>query len=82
MSSHNFTRLVRFADSTGTIWYGDAEGKELTKEGLVGQSVPVYHGEHPWDADFAKTSDLREIAEVFLCRDEPNSIWLTDDRRF
>jgi hypothetical protein len=66
MSSRNFSHLVRFTDAEGKIWYGEAEGQVLTKEGLVGTSVPVYRGEHPWDADFVKTSDVREIAEVCM----------------
>lgn len=72
MSSRNFTRLVRFANASG-VWYGEAEGKELTKEGLVGQSVPVFRGEHPWDADFVKTSDVQEIAQVCVQRYECSS---------
>jgi hypothetical protein len=64
MSPANFTRLVRFADTSGRVWYGEADGKDLTREGLVGQSVPIYDGESPWDEDFCRTSDTKEISQV------------------
>ena len=64
MSPPNFTRLVRFADPSGKVWYGEADGKDLTREGLVGQPVPVYDGGNPWDEGFGRTSDTKEIAEV------------------
>ena len=66
MASRNFTRLVRFADASGKIWFGEADGNDLTNNGLVGQSVTVYRGENPWDADFAKTADVQEIAQVYV----------------
>ena len=74
MSSPKFTRLVRFADIFGEVWYGEADGKDLTREGLVGQSVPIYDGGNPWDEDFCRTSHTKEIAQVCLDNDgsEPN----------
>lgn len=65
MSPSKFTRLVRFADPSGKIWYGEADGKELTKDGLVGQSVSTYQGQNPWDEDFSLTKEIKEIAEVW-----------------
>jgi hypothetical protein len=64
MSSTRFTRLIRFADPAGKVWYGEADGKDLTKEGLVGQSVPTFRGQYPWDKDFSLTQETKEIAEV------------------
>lgn len=64
MASSKFIRLIRFADPSGKVCYGEADGKDLTKDGLVGQSVPIYHGQNPWDGDFALTSETREITEV------------------
>ncbi len=66
MSAPKFTRLVRFTNPAGRVHYGEAHGKDLTLEGLVGQTVPVYQGGNPWDADFTRTSNTEEIAQVYL----------------
>ncbi len=66
MSTPKFTRLIRFANSAGRIYYGEADGKDLTPEGLVGQTVPIYQGESPWDSDFIQSLQTEQIAKVNL----------------
>lgn len=48
---HIFQRLVRFQDTSGCIFYGEAP----TTGELVGQEVPVYAGDNPWDLEVTST---------------------------
>ncbi len=60
-----FSRLVRFRNPAGQIFYGEVPGDELTtKESLQGSQVAVYKGETPFDNDFSLTDQKEEIAEV------------------
>lgn len=65
MASPRFTRLVRFVDPSGAIFFGEAaDVKELTSSGLVGQKVPVYKGDNPFSTELALTGENKEIAIV------------------
>jgi hypothetical protein len=65
MASPRFTRLVRFVDPSGAIFFGEAaDVKDLTQDGLVGQKVPVYKGDNPFSTELALTGETKEIAIV------------------
>lgn len=76
-----FTHLVRFANSSGNISYGEAAGKELTKDGLIGQCVRIFKGNNPWDPDFTLTAETQEIAEVLRTVFDSQKSLLTMDLR-
>lgn len=62
-----FGKLVRFKDASGSEYYGEAEKLEsITKDSLIGSSVPVYAGLDLWDSKFTLTAETRTVAEV--CR--------------
>lgn len=60
----NFTRLVRFKDSNGTIHYGEA-GSDWNKD-LHGQSIPTYDISSPWSSEFPLTGRKEQVAEVIM----------------
>jgi hypothetical protein len=64
MPNFNFSRLVRFKDPAGTIYYGEFGNQAASVDGLIGGSVPVYKGGAPWDDEFELTEKRAEIAEV------------------
>jgi 2-keto-4-pentenoate hydratase/2-oxohepta-3-ene-1,7-dioic acid hydratase in catechol pathway len=53
-------RLVRFKGTDGDIWYGEARDSL----DLIGQRLPVYHGDVPWA--LTKTNKEVQVAEI-LC---------------
>jgi hypothetical protein len=62
-----FQQLVRFADPSDRIFYGElgVQNTTPTKEDLVGRKVRVYdEGKLPWDEPFKLTEVEEEIAEV------------------
>jgi len=60
----SFKHLIRFKAPSGRVFYGDVELVYGAQSSYVGQTVRVFEGEKPWDADF-KISDRSEtIAEV------------------
>ncbi|KIW95793.1 uncharacterized protein Z519_02857 [Cladophialophora bantiana CBS 173.52] len=60
-----FSRLVRFSNPAGQIFYGEVPGVDfVTQESLQGRKVAVYKGETPFEDDFALTGHQEEIAEV------------------
>ncbi len=60
-----FQRLVRFKDTKGSVYYGEAPNdRPLTRETLEGSSVPIYTGTLPWDNDFVLSSETKEVHEV------------------
>ena len=61
-----FTRLGRFKDSSGKIFYGEVGKETLAAKQLVGKTVPTYAGNTPWDDDFALNGKEMKIAEVML----------------
>ncbi|EXJ57736.1 uncharacterized protein A1O5_12526 [Cladophialophora psammophila CBS 110553] len=60
-----FSRLVRFRNPAGQIFYGEVPGVDfVTQESLQGSKVAVYKGETPFEDDFGLTGHQEEIAEV------------------
>ncbi|KIY01280.1 uncharacterized protein Z520_02832 [Fonsecaea multimorphosa CBS 102226] len=60
-----FSRIVRFRNSAGQIFYGEVPGDDLVdQKSLVGSKVAVYKGESPFDNDFSLTDNKEEISEV------------------
>ncbi|KAK5327270.1 hypothetical protein LTR43_006425 [Exophiala xenobiotica] len=60
-----FSRLVRFRNPAGQIFYGEVPGDDLVdKKSLEGRKVAVYKGETPFDDDFSLTGQMEEIADV------------------
>jgi hypothetical protein len=66
MGPSNFKRLIRFRNPAGNIHYGEVDTIGSTLEKLLGETVPVFRGQSPWDDDFSQTSEREEIAEVSL----------------
>jgi hypothetical protein len=58
-----FGRLVRFADPDGHVWYGEAPSV-ADPTTLVGEIVPVYAGNAPWEEEFCMTSEFKVVHEV------------------
>lgn len=63
-----FQYLVRFRDTAGAVFYGEAgppaAGQIHSQATLVGREVPVFGGTDPWDPAFALSGASRSIAEV------------------
>ncbi|KAK5222251.1 hypothetical protein LTR72_006508 [Exophiala xenobiotica] len=60
-----FSRLVRFRNPAGQIFYGEVPGDDLVdKKSLEGRKVAVYKGETPFDDDFSLTGQMEEIADT------------------
>lgn len=57
-----FTRLVRFADAEGKIYYGEA-GSDW-KADLVGRKLPTYDITDPWASEFVLTGHEMQVAKV------------------
>ncbi|RSL76752.1 hypothetical protein CEP51_009687 [Fusarium floridanum] len=55
---NNFERLVRFQDPSGRVLYGESP----SLGDLVGQEVPVYAGDDPWD--LKATATTAKISKV------------------
>lgn len=61
----SFRKLLRFKNAAGQILYGEADHvSEVTHDGLIGTSVPVYNGVDPWAANFGLTGSVDTVAEV------------------
>ena len=57
-----FGRIIRFANTSGSVYYGEVPADSL--DALKGLSVEVYGGGLPWDDDFRKTGEKETIHEV------------------
>jgi hypothetical protein len=64
MAIPKFTRLVRFSNAQGTIFYGELGNDVVAAEDLAGRTVPVFAGSAPWDDDFKLTEKNEKIAQV------------------
>jgi hypothetical protein len=71
-----FDRLVRFRDSEGSIYSGEASGVPWDAE-LVGKTVKIYSSSNPWDHGFHLTDTEATISEVVSFRRPPHEKWLT-----
>jgi hypothetical protein len=68
LSNAGFKRLIRFADSTGHIHYGEVpvgvpDGVPSSTD-LARLSVPIYTRYAPWDDDFHLTTKTETISSV------------------
>ena len=60
-----FGKLFRFKNVNGDIFYGEAQGLEtITKDVLVGSTVPVYNTTSLWDSAFELSTQEETVAEV------------------
>ncbi|KIV77302.1 hypothetical protein PV11_09109 [Exophiala sideris] len=60
-----FSRIVRFRNSAGQVFYGEVPGDDLVdQKSLLGSKVAVYKGETPFDHDFSLTDKKEEISEI------------------
>jgi hypothetical protein len=58
----SFSRIVRFRDGEGQVYYGDA-GSDWNKD-LRGQSIEVFQGSQPWDTNFDRSGNHAVVSEV------------------
>jgi hypothetical protein len=66
-TASRFEQLVRFANPSGRIFYGEFGVQNTTpaKEDVIGRKIRVYQeGKLPWDEQFKLTEVEEEIAEV------------------
>ena len=65
-----FGCIIRFKDDSGDVHYGELDAdRKITKDTWQGLSIPIYNGQHPWDDDFALTSEKRIVREVRRLKD-------------
>jgi hypothetical protein len=61
----SFGKLLRFKNPSGNIFYGEAKDlPNVTKDGLIGATVPIFEGGEPWDPNFTPTGQTETVAEV------------------
>ncbi|KAH7087321.1 fumarylacetoacetate hydrolase family protein [Paraphoma chrysanthemicola] len=59
-----FSRLVRFQNPAGIIFYGEAGDTTISAESLYGKRVPTYQGQWPWQDDFALSGNEETVAKI------------------
>lgn len=59
-----FSRLVRFRNPRGTLFYGETGDEVLGSDEMVGRKVKTFTGQLPWDDDFLPSGDEEEICQV------------------
>lgn len=64
MAHSRFTRLVRFSNAQGTVFFGELGEEVAAAEDLIGRTVPVYTGSSPWEEDFTLSEKSEKIAQV------------------
>jgi len=64
MTGPKFSRLLRFRNPGGEIFYGEVDQKDPTIDTLIGTLVRVYRGLAPWAAELALTNAKEQVAEV------------------
>jgi hypothetical protein len=61
----SFEKLLRFKNIAGETFYGEVGHMHtLTRDTLLGLSIPVFRAGDPWDSDFHLTGKKETIAEV------------------
>ena len=60
-----FGKLLRFKTSSGEAFYGEAKDLgNITRETLIGATVPIFQGDEPWASDFVPSDQKETVAEV------------------
>lgn len=71
-----FGRLIRFKDTSGSVFYGEVENdNSLTEASLTGLTVRVYKGgPHPWSDDFVLSDESKTVETVWAKRQPMRSV--------
>ena len=65
MKMPSFSRIVRFRNKAGKVFYGEVPGIDLaTQDTLTGRTVAVYTDYTPYEEGFILTKQQERIAEV------------------
>ncbi|OAG45108.1 hypothetical protein AYO21_00456 [Fonsecaea monophora] len=64
MAPSKFTRLLRFSNAEGTVFFGELGDEVANAEALIGRSVRVYSGNSPWEGEFTLTEKREKIAQL------------------
>ena len=60
-----FTRILRFEDYEGAIFYGELGSELEWQHDLTGLEVPVFDGQMPWDQSFRLSAHRKKIKKVW-----------------
>ena len=70
-----FSRIVRFENGAGKVFFGEVPGSDLvTQDTLIQSTVAVYTDHTPFEEDFTLTEKKEKIAKV--CAESPLE-WLS-----